>query len=93
MKFCAVCSVSVSAVKRAVCSTLIWMVVQDTEDLSEPQRKLIGELKMAIEMGKARERTAATMTLLKLCESMARLQNYDLSLPSDSPYHTHTVSP
>ncbi|KAF8554218.1 hypothetical protein OG21DRAFT_1115120 [Imleria badia] len=41
----------------------------DAESLSEPQKNLIGELKTAIETGKPRERTAATMTLLKLCET------------------------
>lgn len=72
MRFCAICLVLVSDAKWVVCSNLTWMLVSDAEELSEPQRKLIGELKTAIETGKARERTAATMTLLKLCESRAR---------------------
>lgn len=45
--------------------------VPDAQFLSEPQEKLIGELKTAIEVGKARERTAAAVTLQKLCESNA----------------------
>ncbi|KAG8214236.1 hypothetical protein J3R82DRAFT_11044 [Butyriboletus roseoflavus] len=36
--------------------------------LSDQQRILLGELKKAVQKGSARERTAATMTLLKLCE-------------------------
>lgn len=44
----------------------------DAEDLSEPRRELISELKAAIVTGKARERAAVTMTLLKLCDNMAR---------------------
>ena len=44
-------------------------IVSDATELSEPQRKLIRELKKAIQKGNARERTAATMTILKLCES------------------------
>lgn len=43
--------------------------VLDAEELSQLQRRLIGELKSAVQKGNARERTAATMTLLKLCES------------------------
>ncbi|KAF8445043.1 hypothetical protein L210DRAFT_3060227 [Boletus edulis BED1] len=39
----------------------------DAEELSDPQRKFIRGLKQAVEKGKARERTAATMTLLKFC--------------------------
>ncbi|KAF8552014.1 hypothetical protein OG21DRAFT_1466371 [Imleria badia] len=41
----------------------------DATELSEPQRKLIGELKLAVQKGNPRERTEATMTLLKLCET------------------------
>ena len=41
----------------------------DAAELSEQQQRLIGELKKAVQKGNARERTAATMTLLKLCES------------------------
>ena len=41
----------------------------DAGDLLPRHRRLIGKLKMAVEMGNVRERTAATMTLLKLCES------------------------
>jgi hypothetical protein len=33
------------------------------------QRNLIGELRGAVQKGNARKRTAATLTLLKLCES------------------------
>ena len=43
--------------------------VSDATELSEHQRKFIRILKRAVEKGNARERTAATMTLLKLCES------------------------
>ena len=50
--------------------------VSDAAELSEPQRKLISELKNAVQKGNARERTAATMTLLKLCES-----GFDISQP------------
>ncbi|KAF8445037.1 hypothetical protein L210DRAFT_3059908 [Boletus edulis BED1] len=41
----------------------------DATQLSDDQKRLIGELKKAVEKGNARERTAATMTLLKLCET------------------------
>ncbi|KAG8214234.1 hypothetical protein J3R82DRAFT_11042 [Butyriboletus roseoflavus] len=41
----------------------------DAAALNDQQRKLLGELKKAIQKGSARERTAATMTLLKLCET------------------------
>lgn len=44
-------------------------LVSDATELGEPQRKLIGELQKAVRQGNAQERTAATMTLLKLCES------------------------
>lgn len=44
-------------------------VVSDAQELNQMQRNLIGELKGAVQKGNARERTAATMTLLKLCES------------------------
>lgn len=43
--------------------------VPDATELSGQHRKLLGELKRAVRKGNARERTAATMTLLKLCES------------------------
>lgn len=43
--------------------------VSDAAELSERQRRLIGELKNAVQKGNSRERTAATLTLLKLCES------------------------
>ncbi|KAF8134259.1 hypothetical protein EV363DRAFT_885151 [Boletus edulis] len=41
----------------------------DAEELSDLQKELIGALKKAVEKCNARERTVATMTLLKLCES------------------------
>lgn len=46
-------------------------IVSDTKD-PEPTRgqmKLIRKLKVAVEKGNVRERTAATMTILKLCDS------------------------
>ena len=43
--------------------------VSDATELNGHQIHLIGELKKAVQKGNARERTAATLTLLKLCES------------------------
>ena len=43
--------------------------VSDATELNVHQINLIGELKNAVQKGNARERTAATLTLLKLCES------------------------
>ena len=43
--------------------------VSGADALSDPQRRLIRELKKAVQKGNVRERTAATLTLLKLCES------------------------
>ena len=43
--------------------------VSDATELSVFQINLIGELKNDVQKGNARERTPATMTLLKLCES------------------------
>ena len=40
-----------------------------TTELNEQQMKIIRELKKAVEKGDTRERTGATVTLLKLCES------------------------
>ncbi|KAF8554223.1 hypothetical protein OG21DRAFT_1115422 [Imleria badia] len=47
----------------------------DAPELNEQQRTLIGELKKAVQKGDARERIAATMTLLKLCET-ATIRTY-----------------
>ena len=41
----------------------------DAQELSPRHRRLIEELKQAVQRGDAQERTDATMTLLKLCES------------------------
>ena len=79
-------------IEAAVCSTLTWMFVSDADDLSEPQKRLIGALKMAIKTGKVRERMAATMTLLKLCECKIHSANDGLSSSLDSCDHTH-ISP
>ncbi|KAN0091571.1 Uncharacterized alpha/beta hydrolase domain (DUF2235) domain containing protein [Tylopilus felleus] len=43
----------------------------DARELNLKQKKLIGELKMSVQKESDRERTAATMTLLKLCETTA----------------------
>jgi hypothetical protein len=43
--------------------------VSDATELNGHQIKFIGELKKAVQKGNSRERTAATLTLLKLCES------------------------
>ena len=43
--------------------------VSDASELSDTHRRLIGELKRAVGNGNAQERTAATLTILKLCES------------------------
>ena len=43
--------------------------VLGTTELNEQQKKVIKGLKKAVEKGDTRERTGATMTLLKLCES------------------------
>ncbi|KAF8134270.1 hypothetical protein EV363DRAFT_1098078, partial [Boletus edulis] len=53
----------------------------DATQLSDDQKRLIGELKKAVEKGNARERTAATMTLLKLCESES-----DINIPQTRAY-------
>lgn len=45
----------------------------DARELNLKQKKLIGELKMSVQKESDRERTAATMTLLKLCESEANI--------------------
>jgi len=47
--------------------------VSDATELSEPHRELIRELKKAVQKGSAQERTAATLTILKLCESESNL--------------------
>ncbi|KAG9309255.1 hypothetical protein JVU11DRAFT_10738 [Chiua virens] len=47
----------------------------DAENLSVQHRKLIGELTRAVRNGNVRERTASTMTLLKLCETTI-IRNY-----------------
>ena len=43
--------------------------VSDAKQLNQLQINLIGELQGAIQKGDARRRTAAMLTLLKLCES------------------------
>ncbi|KAF8554212.1 hypothetical protein OG21DRAFT_1522574 [Imleria badia] len=61
----------------------------DAESLSEPQKNLIGELKAVIETGKALERTAATMTILKLCENMAPLVKLRISDVATTTIHNY----
>ena len=43
--------------------------VSDAPELSSAHRRLIEELKRSVGNGDAQERTAATLTVLKLCES------------------------
>ena len=49
----------------------------DAPELSDMHRRLIGELRQAIKEGNSRERTDATMTLLKLCESEFNISEHD----------------
>ena len=49
----------------------------DAQELSARHRRLIEELKQAIEKGNSRERTDATMTLLRLCESEFNISDHD----------------